>query len=181
MGTLLPLSGKLRTCFAPFPGRRGASRSRNLKLVRDGIAGASGEAPRLGIGFMRHHGTGELARRRLQGSPYLALRDLGCAYHDGVLTLWGSLPSHYLKHVAQTMVGDVAGVTTLVNTIAVVPPVRRARAVHEQELRRKAGLRGDRWGGSVFGADFHRLAQPRRFPHGADPCQPSRKARIVVS
>ena len=75
---------------------------------------------------MVRDGIGESARSRLQGSPYLALRGLGCTYRDGVLTLWGNLPSHYLKQVAQTMVSEVAGVTTLVNTIAVVPPARRA-------------------------------------------------------
>jgi osmotically-inducible protein OsmY len=84
---------------------------------------------------MLHEGIGELARSRLRGSSYLALRGLGCAYDQGVLTLWGCLPSHDLKQVARTMVGAVAGVAILINAIAVVPPGRRQSVVHDRELQ----------------------------------------------
>lgn len=84
---------------------------------------------------MMHGGTGESARSRLQGSPYFAIRDIGCAYQDGVLTLRGCVPSHYLKQVAQATVADVAGVMTVVNTVVVVPPVRRATVDREEGLR----------------------------------------------
>ena len=80
-------------------------------------------------------GIGELARSRLQLSPYFALRGIGCDYQDGVLTLWGFLPSHYLKQVAQATVSGVAGVTTVVNAIQVLPPPWREAAGRVGELR----------------------------------------------
>jgi osmotically-inducible protein OsmY len=70
----------------------------------------------LGIGI----GTGELVQSRLHGSPYLALRDIGCTYEGGVLTLQGRLPTYYLKLMAQSVVADVEGVTTVVNCIEVM-------------------------------------------------------------
>jgi hypothetical protein len=120
-----------------------------------------------------HDGTGELAQRRLQGSPYLALRELGCAYHDGVLTLWGSLPSHYLKQVAQTMVGDVAGVTTLVNTIAVVPPRRRASGPRGGAALKEEPVSAETAG---VGPSSARISTNSHSPgdssHRGDHCQP---------
>jgi osmotically-inducible protein OsmY len=82
-----------------------------------------------------HGGIGESARSRLQVSPYFAIRDIGCVYRDGVLTLQGRVPSYYLKQVALAIVADVAGVTTVLNTIEVVSPVRR------ETIRREEGLR----------------------------------------
>jgi len=72
-------------------------------------------------------GIGESARSRLQNSSYFAHRDIGCAYQDRVLTLWGRLPSYYLKQMAQAMVAEVEGVATIVNQIEVMPPAQRAR------------------------------------------------------
>ncbi len=72
------------------------------------------------------HGIGESARSRLQGSSYFALRDVGCEYWDGVLTLQGRLPTYYLKQIAQTMVAEVEGVTAVVNRIEVTAPMPRA-------------------------------------------------------
>jgi phosphocarrier protein len=61
----------------------------------------------------------------LRKSPYFALRDVCCAYHDGVLTLRGFLPSYYLKQLAQSMVGDVEGVLRVVNEIEVATALHR--------------------------------------------------------
>jgi osmotically-inducible protein OsmY len=77
-------------------------------------------------------GIEESAVARLQGSPYFAVRDVGCAYQDGVLTLRGCLPSYYLKQLAQMAVTDVEGVTAIVNQIAVVPTMQR-QAVDRSE------------------------------------------------
>jgi osmotically-inducible protein OsmY len=84
---------------------------------------------------MMYGGIGELARSRLQDSPYFSIRDIDCAYGERVLTLRGRLPSHYLKQVALAMVADVAGVRSVNNTIEVVPPVRRGTFGREVGLR----------------------------------------------
>jgi osmotically-inducible protein OsmY len=63
----------------------------------------------------------EFAERQLRSSPYLALRNLGCDFHDGVLVLRGCLPTYYLKQMAQAAVSHVAGVEQVVNQIEVVP------------------------------------------------------------
>jgi osmotically-inducible protein OsmY len=62
----------------------------------------------------------ELAERALCSSPYLALRNVTCDDRDGVLTLRGSLPSYYLKQVAQAIASRVEGVRQVVNEIEVV-------------------------------------------------------------
>ena len=63
---------------------------------------------------------------RLLGSPYFALRNVGCVYRDGVLTLRGSLPTYYLKQMAQSVVTETEGVTTVVNQIEVKPAAYRS-------------------------------------------------------
>jgi len=67
--------------------------------------------------------TGEFAERCLRGHSYLALRNLSCAYRDGVLILSGRLPTYYLKQLAQTAVAQIVGVERIDNQIEVtVPP-----------------------------------------------------------
>jgi osmotically-inducible protein OsmY len=77
----------------------------------------------------------ESAVARLQSSGYFALRDVGCAYKDGILTLHGCLPSYYLKQLAQMAVADVEGVTAIVNQIAVVTPMQRQAVGRSEEPR----------------------------------------------
>jgi osmotically-inducible protein OsmY len=67
-------------------------------------------------------GVAEHARSRLLGNPYLALRNVSCEYHEGVLTLRGCLPSYHLKQVAQTAVASLDGVERVVNEIEVLAP-----------------------------------------------------------
>ena len=55
----------------------------------------------------RATGVAEWAESRLRRNGYLALRDIYCEDHEGVLTLWGRLPSYYLKQVAQEAVADL--------------------------------------------------------------------------
>jgi osmotically-inducible protein OsmY len=66
-------------------------------------------------------GVEDVARARLLGNAYLALRNVSCAYEGGVLTLRGSLPSYYLKQVAQAAVASLDGVGRVVNEIEVGP------------------------------------------------------------
>jgi hypothetical protein len=67
----------------------------------------------------------EGAETCLRSNSYLALKNVTCDYHEGVLTLRGCLPSYYLKQVAQTAVARVAGVERIVNEIEVISAVRR--------------------------------------------------------
>jgi osmotically-inducible protein OsmY len=70
------------------------------------------------------------AEERLRRSSYLALRDISCLASDGVLTLRGSLPSYYLKQVAQEIVSGVEGVRHVANQIEVLAPRGREAAAN---------------------------------------------------
>ena len=71
----------------------------------------------------RFLGIDRLAERRLRGSSFLALRNVCCEYHEGVMTLRGRLPTYYLKQIAQELVAEVEGVQKVFNRIEVVAPV----------------------------------------------------------
>lgn len=63
-----------------------------------------------------------VAHDRLRRSGYSILNRIHCEYHDGVLRLSGSLPSHYLKQVALAMIDGVEGIGEIVNEIEVLIP-----------------------------------------------------------
>jgi CheY-like chemotaxis protein len=65
-------------------------------------------------------GVAERAEGRLRRNAYLALKNITCECRDGVLTLRGSLPTWYLKQVAQATVAGVEGVGRVENRIEVV-------------------------------------------------------------
>lgn len=67
----------------------------------------------------------ELAENRLRANAYLALKNISCEFHEGVLTLRGCLPSYYLKQVAQEAVVDTEGVQRVENHIEVANGVCR--------------------------------------------------------
>jgi hypothetical protein len=67
----------------------------------------------------------EGAEIRLRSNPYLALKNVSCEFHEGVLTLRGCLPSYYLKQMAQTAVSRLDGVERIVNEIEVIGSGRR--------------------------------------------------------
>jgi osmotically-inducible protein OsmY len=80
------------------------------------------------IGFTprpEHREAAEIARSRLESNPYLALKTVSCDFREGKLTLRGSLPSYFLKQMAQAVIGTVEGVEQIVNQIEVVPPDKR--------------------------------------------------------
>lgn len=62
----------------------------------------------------------ELAEQCLRHNSYLALKNLSCDDHDGVVVLRGCLPSYYLKQVAQEVVAHLEGVERIDNQIEVV-------------------------------------------------------------
>jgi len=66
------------------------------------------------------------AADRLRRSGYLALRDISCVAADGVVCLDGSLPSYYLKQVAQEIAAGVEGARGVVNRIEVLVATRRS-------------------------------------------------------
>ncbi len=71
--------------------------------------------------------------RRLLGSGYAALGRVWCEFQpeSGVLHLSGSLPSYYLKQLAQELVIDLEGVRLVINQITVA----RAREGREVVTR----------------------------------------------
>jgi osmotically-inducible protein OsmY len=62
----------------------------------------------------------ESAESRLRRSGYLALKDINCTYHDGEMTLWGRLPTYYLKQHAQHLVAEIKGVRRIIDEIVVL-------------------------------------------------------------
>ena len=67
----------------------------------------------------------ERAEACLRGNAYLALKNVGCEFDQGVLTLRGCLPTYHLKQMAQTAVAHIEGVERIVNAIEVVSPSAR--------------------------------------------------------
>ena len=61
----------------------------------------------------------EVVRGRLRASAYSALKRIVCVERDGAVELEGNVSSHYLKQVAQALVENVDGVTSVVNRIEV--------------------------------------------------------------
>ena len=68
---------------------------------------------------------GSEAESRLRRSGYLALRDVSCDAHEGMLRLRGHLPSYYLKQLAQEIAFEVEGVRGVINQIEVIAPASR--------------------------------------------------------
>ncbi len=61
----------------------------------------------------------EAAESRLRRNSYLALQNVSCEYHDGVLFLHGWVSTYYLKQVACSVVADLEGVHRVVDQIDV--------------------------------------------------------------
>ncbi len=62
-----------------------------------------------------------LAETRLTKSPHLAGQRINCRFCEGILTLWGRVPSHSLRHAAQAVVERIHGVQRVDNRIEVLP------------------------------------------------------------
>lgn len=59
------------------------------------------------------------AAGRLRESPYPTLRNISCQFVNGVLTLRGTVPTFYLKQIAQTVVLNLPQVSRVDNRIEV--------------------------------------------------------------
>ena len=73
-------------------------------------------------------GIAEGAENRLRSNSYLALKNISCAFDEGVLTLRGCVPSYYLKQIAQETLAPLEGLAQIDNQIDVV--ASGPRAVH---------------------------------------------------
>jgi osmotically-inducible protein OsmY len=93
-----------------------------MDAIVAGPPGASHLAPPRCRGIRRE------AEARFRRSGYLALSDVACDVHDGVVHLRGRLPSYYLKQVAQAVAAEVEGVRLVVNRIEVTAPTGCDRA-----------------------------------------------------
>ena len=61
-------------------------------------------------------------QRRLDQSPYLAVRRVNVEARQGVLILSGSVSNFFLKQMAQAAVAGIEGVQSIINRIDVVEP-----------------------------------------------------------
>jgi osmotically-inducible protein OsmY len=61
----------------------------------------------------------ELVGKRLQASPYAAVRRVACYFDEGVLVLQGEVPSYYQKQLAQSAVTGFSSIERIVNRIRV--------------------------------------------------------------
>ena len=57
--------------------------------------------------------------RQLQASPFAAIKELRCDFHEGVAILRGKVPTFYTRQIAQTLVKNVAGVEQVDDRIVV--------------------------------------------------------------
>jgi osmotically-inducible protein OsmY len=80
------------------------------------------------------------AEERFRESSYLAVRTISCTVGDGVIHLHGSLPSYYLKQVAQELASSVEGVRQVINRIEVFAPADQGRPRPENLSRLFAGV-----------------------------------------
>jgi hypothetical protein len=71
------------------------------------------------------------AEERLRRSSYLALRDVSCLASDGVVYLHGTLPTYYLKQLAQEIAAGVEGVHCVINRIEVFATLHEAPSSRE--------------------------------------------------
>ena len=68
------------------------------------------------------------ARQRFKRPAHSALRGINCEFRHDRLFLNGHVPSYYYKQLAQEAVKDLAGVTQIINNVAVFSYARPGRA-----------------------------------------------------
>ena len=58
-------------------------------------------------------------QHRFEQSAYRSLRQVRCEWRDGALTLFGEVPTFFLKQMAQTIAASVNGAVAIANQIDV--------------------------------------------------------------
>lgn len=86
-----------------------------ISPIEDGIVVSGTDANPVG------HQVERVAHDRLGQCGYGPLRSVACEYRDGVLTLNGSVPTFYLKQVAQAALKDLQHVRQIDNRLVVAP------------------------------------------------------------
>ncbi|MCA9068225.1 MAG: BON domain-containing protein [Planctomycetaceae bacterium] len=66
----------------------------------------------------------ETAKKLLAKTSYKELGAVTLVFHEGVLTMRGTVPSFHLKQVAQTVVQGIREVNQIENHIEVLPETR---------------------------------------------------------
>lgn len=80
------------------------------------------EASRFSSSDLRNPGDGHIraaAVAALNSAQYSALRNLTCHVVDGTAEITGTVPSYYLKQLAQTAVAQLPGVLHVRNLVVV--------------------------------------------------------------
>ncbi len=70
-------------------------------------------------GNFKQDETGAVVSRRLKESPFAAVRRLQSDFNDGVLTLFGRVPTYYTKQVALSLACSSPGVGSVIDRIEV--------------------------------------------------------------
>lgn len=66
--------------------------------------------------------TGVKAATKLAATGYAPLENVECEVQEDMLILSGTVPSYYLKQVAQTVAGNMEGITRIENRLEVRSP-----------------------------------------------------------
>jgi osmotically-inducible protein OsmY len=69
-------------------------------------------------------GVTEMVGKRLQRSPYAAVRRVTCYFDEGVLVLQGDVPSYYQKQLAQSAVTGFSSIERVANRIRVTADIQ---------------------------------------------------------
>ena len=72
-----------------------------------------------------------VVERRLRSSGYCSVRVVRCFVEDGVVMLFGTVPSYYMKQIAQTVVMKLEVVMQVENHCEVVYPSHRDGSIHQ--------------------------------------------------
>jgi len=63
-----------------------------------------------------------LCQQKLNASHYADLRQVVCHFHEGMLTMRGTVSTYYMKQLAYAAVRDVPGAESIVDRIEVAQP-----------------------------------------------------------
>lgn len=74
--------------------------------------------------FDRNQSIARAAKRALEQSAYRSLQGIDCEYSEGQLILRGTVPSYYMKQVAQSLLKPISSIQRVDNRLLVAsePP-----------------------------------------------------------
>ena len=97
-----------------------ANQSTTLERTEAATRSNESSAPSLRSSSPEVSDVAELCQQKLSRSPYIALRYLICHFHEGMLTVRGTVPTFYTKQMAYITIRDVPGVERIVDQVEVV-------------------------------------------------------------